>query len=150
MAQPLVALRLLEGRTLLLGTFLSPSYHNTIQTSCPWVLRCLAAAVAFRVQAKPPHNHSQRRRFGIKSCWFSALAIQNIGRLLLLTYVAHAWLMQTFSESRVNWPKSVSIITVRPYLHNRWCSLDRSPLTRMKSRNHATGNDKCRVENPSI
>ncbi|KIM49934.1 hypothetical protein M413DRAFT_439055 [Hebeloma cylindrosporum] len=33
-----------EGRTLLLETFLSPSYLNTIQTSCPWVLRYLAAA----------------------------------------------------------------------------------------------------------
>jgi translation initiation factor 3 subunit E len=33
-----------EGRTLLLETFLSPTYLNTIQTSCPWVLRYLAAA----------------------------------------------------------------------------------------------------------
>jgi translation initiation factor 3 subunit E len=32
-----------EGRTLL-ETFLSPTYINTIQTSCPWVLRYLAAA----------------------------------------------------------------------------------------------------------
>ncbi|OSX60085.1 hypothetical protein POSPLADRAFT_1149650 [Postia placenta MAD-698-R-SB12] len=33
-----------QGRTLLLETFLSPTYLNTIQTSCPWVLRYLAAA----------------------------------------------------------------------------------------------------------
>jgi translation initiation factor 3 subunit E len=33
-----------EGRTLLLETFLSPTYLNTIQTASPWVLRYLAAA----------------------------------------------------------------------------------------------------------
>ncbi|KAF9471883.1 eukaryotic translation initiation factor 3 subunit 6 [Pholiota conissans] len=33
-----------QGRTLLLETFLAPTYLNTIQTSCPWVLRYLAAA----------------------------------------------------------------------------------------------------------
>ncbi|KAH9920423.1 eukaryotic translation initiation factor 3 subunit 6 [Fomitopsis serialis] len=33
-----------EGRTLLLETFLSPTYLNTIQTSSPWVLRYLATA----------------------------------------------------------------------------------------------------------
>ncbi|RPD60987.1 eukaryotic translation initiation factor 3 subunit 6 [Lentinus tigrinus ALCF2SS1-7] len=33
-----------QGRTLLLETFLSPTYLNTIQTSCPWVLRYLATA----------------------------------------------------------------------------------------------------------
>ena len=33
-----------EGRTLLLDLFLSPAYLNTIQTSCPWILRYLAAA----------------------------------------------------------------------------------------------------------
>ena len=33
-----------EGRTLLLETFLTPTYLNTIQTSCPWVLRYLATA----------------------------------------------------------------------------------------------------------
>ncbi|TFK19212.1 eukaryotic translation initiation factor 3 subunit 6 [Coprinopsis marcescibilis] len=33
-----------EGRTLLLETFLSPAYLNTIQTASPWVLRHLAAA----------------------------------------------------------------------------------------------------------
>ena len=53
MVDPLVILRVLqprrnfnheEGRTLLLEIFLSPTYLNTIQTSCPWVLRYLAAA----------------------------------------------------------------------------------------------------------
>ena len=33
-----------QGRTLLLETFLSPAYLNTIQTTCPWILRYLAAA----------------------------------------------------------------------------------------------------------
>lgn len=33
-----------QGRTLLLETFLAPTYLNTIQTSCPWVLRYLTAA----------------------------------------------------------------------------------------------------------
>lgn len=33
-----------EGRSLLLDLFLSPAYLNTIQTSCPWILRYLAAA----------------------------------------------------------------------------------------------------------
>ena len=33
-----------QGRTLLLDTFLAPTYLNTIQTSSPWILRYLAAA----------------------------------------------------------------------------------------------------------
>ena len=33
-----------EGRTLLLETFLFPTYLNTIQTSCAWILRYLTAA----------------------------------------------------------------------------------------------------------
>jgi len=33
-----------QGRTLLLETFLSPTYLNTIQTSCPWILRYVTAA----------------------------------------------------------------------------------------------------------
>ncbi|KAF9525591.1 eukaryotic translation initiation factor 3 subunit 6 [Crepidotus variabilis] len=33
-----------QGRTLLLETFLSPTYLNTIQTSSPWILRYLTAA----------------------------------------------------------------------------------------------------------
>lgn len=33
-----------EGRTLLLETFLTPTYLNTIQTSSPWILRYLATA----------------------------------------------------------------------------------------------------------
>ena len=37
----------LETRTLLLETFLSLSYLNTTQTSCPWALRYLAAAAGF-------------------------------------------------------------------------------------------------------
>ncbi|KAJ3968034.1 eukaryotic translation initiation factor 3 subunit 6 [Lentinula raphanica] len=33
-----------QGQALLLETFLSPTYLNTIQTSCPWILRYVAAA----------------------------------------------------------------------------------------------------------
>jgi translation initiation factor 3 subunit E len=33
-----------QGRTLLLETFLAPAYLNTIQTSCPWILRYVATA----------------------------------------------------------------------------------------------------------
>ncbi|TBU51218.1 eukaryotic translation initiation factor 3 subunit 6 [Dichomitus squalens] len=33
-----------QGRTLLLETFLAPTYLNTIQTSSPWILRYLATA----------------------------------------------------------------------------------------------------------
>lgn len=33
-----------QGRTLLLETFLSPTYLNTIQTACPWILRYLVTA----------------------------------------------------------------------------------------------------------
>lgn len=33
-----------QGRTLLLENFLSPTYLNTIQTSCPWVIRYVTAA----------------------------------------------------------------------------------------------------------
>jgi translation initiation factor 3 subunit E len=44
-----------QGRTLLLETFLSPSYLNTIQTSCPWILRYLAtAAILSRKSSSSP------------------------------------------------------------------------------------------------
>jgi translation initiation factor 3 subunit E len=33
-----------QGRMLLLETFLNPTYLNTIQTSCPWILRYLTTA----------------------------------------------------------------------------------------------------------
>ena len=33
-----------QGRTLLLDTFLAPTYLNTIQSACPWVLRYLAVS----------------------------------------------------------------------------------------------------------
>ncbi|KAF9447013.1 eukaryotic translation initiation factor 3, subunit 6, partial [Macrolepiota fuliginosa MF-IS2] len=33
-----------QGRTLLLETFLAPTYLNTIQTACPWILRYVTAA----------------------------------------------------------------------------------------------------------
>lgn len=40
-----------QGRTLLLETFLSPAYLNTIQTSCPWILRYVAAAAVLARKA---------------------------------------------------------------------------------------------------
>lgn len=44
-----------QGRTLLLETFLSPTYLNTIQTACPWVLRYLAtAAILSRKSSSSP------------------------------------------------------------------------------------------------
>ncbi|KAF8177333.1 hypothetical protein K438DRAFT_1978624 [Mycena galopus ATCC 62051] len=49
-----------QGRTLLLETFLSPVYLNTIQTSCPWVLRYLAAAAAAVLGRAPPAGASSR------------------------------------------------------------------------------------------
>jgi len=33
-----------QGRTLLIDTFFSPIYLNTIQSACPWILRYLAVA----------------------------------------------------------------------------------------------------------
>ena len=45
-----------EGRTLLLETFLSPTYLNTIQTSCPWILRYLAAAAILSRKAAATSN----------------------------------------------------------------------------------------------
>ncbi|KAI0309789.1 hypothetical protein OF83DRAFT_22964 [Amylostereum chailletii] len=43
-----------QGRTLLLDTFLAPSYLNTIQSACPWILRYLAVAAALSRKAQPP------------------------------------------------------------------------------------------------
>jgi translation initiation factor 3 subunit E len=40
-----------QGRTLLLDTFLSPAYLNTIQTSCPWILRYVATAAVLARKA---------------------------------------------------------------------------------------------------
>lgn len=40
-----------QGRTLLLETFLSPAYLNTIQTSAPWILRYLTAAAVLSRKA---------------------------------------------------------------------------------------------------
>ncbi|KAJ7103777.1 eIF3 subunit 6 N terminal domain-containing protein [Mycena epipterygia] len=52
------------GRTLLLETFLSPVYLNTIQTSCPWVLRYLAAAAI--LSRAPPPGASTRVRNALR------------------------------------------------------------------------------------
>ncbi|KIJ53523.1 hypothetical protein M422DRAFT_64535 [Sphaerobolus stellatus SS14] len=53
-----------EGRTLLLETFLSAVYLNTIQTSCPWILRYLAVAAV--VSRKASASMSGRVRHAIR------------------------------------------------------------------------------------
>ncbi|KAH8114411.1 eukaryotic translation initiation factor 3, subunit 6 [Phellopilus nigrolimitatus] len=56
-----------QGRTLLLETFLSPAYLNTIQTSCPWVLRYLStAAVLSRKTSAAGGTTSSRVRHSLK------------------------------------------------------------------------------------
>ena len=56
-----------QGRTLLLETFLSPTYLNTIQTSCPWILRYIAtAAILSRKSATGNTNASSRVRHSIR------------------------------------------------------------------------------------
>lgn len=44
------------ARDVLTDLFFSPAYINTIQTSCPWILRYLAAAVI--TNRSRPHKHS--------------------------------------------------------------------------------------------
>ncbi|CAG7846791.1 Eukaryotic translation initiation factor 3 subunit E {ECO:0000255/HAMAP-Rule:MF_03004} Short=eIF3e {ECO:0000255/HAMAP-Rule:MF_03004} [Serendipita indica DSM 11827] len=53
-----------QGRSLLLDTFLSPAYLNTIQTSCPWVLRYLAVAAI--VTRKSANATSGRARHALR------------------------------------------------------------------------------------
>jgi translation initiation factor 3 subunit E len=53
-----------QGRTLLLETFLSPTYLNTIQTACPWVLRYLATAAI--ISRKASVSGSARVRHAIR------------------------------------------------------------------------------------
>lgn len=53
-----------QGRTLLLDTFLSPAYLNTIQTSCPWILRYLAASAI--VTRKVASNTSGRAKHALR------------------------------------------------------------------------------------
>ena len=56
-----------QGRTLLLETFLSPTYLNTIQTSSPWILRYIAtAAILSRKSATGNTNASSRVRHSIR------------------------------------------------------------------------------------
>ncbi|KAF9004664.1 eIF3 subunit 6 N terminal domain-containing protein [Cyathus striatus] len=47
-----------QGRSLLLETFLSPTYLNTIQTSCPWILRYLASAAILSRKASASSSAS--------------------------------------------------------------------------------------------
>lgn len=57
-----------QGRTLLLETFLSPTYLNTIQTSCPWILRYLtgAAILSRKTSAAGTTTTSSRVRHSIR------------------------------------------------------------------------------------
>ncbi|KAL4062111.1 eIF3 subunit 6 N terminal domain-containing protein [Scleroderma citrinum] len=56
-----------QGRTLLLETFMSPTYLNTIQTSSPWILRYItAAAILSRKSAAGGNNTSSRVRNSIR------------------------------------------------------------------------------------
>lgn len=57
-----------EGRTLLLETFLSPIYLNTIQTSSPWILRYLttAAVLSRKASSTPGSSVSSRVRHSIR------------------------------------------------------------------------------------
>ncbi|KIM56914.1 hypothetical protein SCLCIDRAFT_131622 [Scleroderma citrinum Foug A] len=56
-----------QGRTLLLETFMSPTYLNTIQTSCPWILRYIAAAaILSRKSTTGGSNTSTRVRNSIR------------------------------------------------------------------------------------
>ncbi|KZT24640.1 eukaryotic translation initiation factor 3, subunit 6 [Neolentinus lepideus HHB14362 ss-1] len=53
-----------QGRTMLLEIFLSPNYLNTIQTSCPWILRYLATAAI--LSRKTASQSTGRVRHAIK------------------------------------------------------------------------------------
>ena len=60
-----------NGRTLLLDTFMTPAYLNTIQTACPWILRYLAAAAVLSrktssTQQAPGTSVSSRVRNAIR------------------------------------------------------------------------------------
>jgi translation initiation factor 3 subunit E len=56
-----------QGRSLLLETFLSPTYLNTIQTSCPWILRYITtAAILCRKSSSNAGSVSQRVRNAIR------------------------------------------------------------------------------------
>ncbi|KAF7981184.1 hypothetical protein HWV62_34493 [Athelia sp. TMB] len=50
------------GRTLLLETFLAPTYLATIQTACPWILRYLAAAAVLARRSPPSATNPQSTR----------------------------------------------------------------------------------------
>ncbi|EIW83824.1 eukaryotic translation initiation factor 3 subunit 6 [Coniophora puteana RWD-64-598 SS2] len=55
-----------SGRTLLLDTFLVPTYLNTIQTACPWVLRYLAAGAVLARKAAATGGAPARVRHALK------------------------------------------------------------------------------------
>lgn len=55
-----------QGRTLLLETFLSPTYLNTIQTSCPWILRYLATAAVLSRKTSTAGGAGSRVRHSIR------------------------------------------------------------------------------------
>lgn len=55
-----------QGRLLLLDTFLSPQYLNTIQASCPWILRYLTSAAILSRKASSGSSVTSRVRHAIK------------------------------------------------------------------------------------
>lgn len=57
-----------QGRTLLLETFLAPTYLSTIQTSSPWILRYLATAAVLsrKASSQPGSAVSARVRHSIR------------------------------------------------------------------------------------
>ena len=55
-----------QGRTLLLETFLSPTYLNTIQTSCPWILRYLTTAAILCRKTSAAGGAGSRVRHSIR------------------------------------------------------------------------------------
>ncbi len=55
-----------QGRTLLLETFLSPTYLNTIQASCPWILRYLTSAAILARKSSSGGSLSSKARQSLK------------------------------------------------------------------------------------
>jgi translation initiation factor 3 subunit E len=55
-----------QGRTTLLETFLSPTYLNTIQTSCPWIRRYLTTAAILCRKTSAAGGAGSRVRHSIR------------------------------------------------------------------------------------
>jgi translation initiation factor 3 subunit E len=55
-----------QGRSLLLDTFLSPTYLNTIQASCPWIMRYLTSAAILARKTTTGTSVSSKARHSLK------------------------------------------------------------------------------------